>query len=486
MKQINLLLSLFLVTIISENFAQPIALHDQNPHYLSYQGQPILLITSAEHYGAVLNQDFDYQTYLQTLHDEGMNYTRIFSGAYVEVPGNFGIENNTLAPAPGSYITPWKRVDESGLFKNEGKFDLEQWNPDYFDRLINFMHLAAELDIIVEYTFFCSTYQDTQWQRNPFNAGNNVNNTSDTNRKKINTLANGKVTGYQKALIRKVIEELKDFDNLFYEIQNEPWSDDPQEAMRTLKTLDPKDLTWAKWSHTASPASLEWQQEMVMTITEAEASLSQPHLIAQNYTNFKHSLEEVKPEVDIINFHYAWPEAVWMNYAWDRPISFDESGFAGTADTTYLRQAWQFMLAGGAIFNNLDYSFFVGAEDGSGNNKAPGGGSTLLRQQLTYLKDFLESFEYVAMKPDRQLVNHAPGLEWQALVETGKQYAIFFSGVATDWVKLNLPRGSFRYEFYNPYNGKTVQSGTISSDGKLTKVDLPEFEYMIAVRILGL
>ena len=50
-----------------------------NPHYLKYQGDPILLITSAEHYGAVLNPDFNYVTYLDALQRDGMNYTRIFT-----------------------------------------------------------------------------------------------------------------------------------------------------------------------------------------------------------------------------------------------------------------------------------------------------------------------------------------------------------------------------------------------------------------------
>lgn len=38
----------------------------------------MVLPTSAEHYGAALNADFDFRKYLQTMYDEGMNYTRIF------------------------------------------------------------------------------------------------------------------------------------------------------------------------------------------------------------------------------------------------------------------------------------------------------------------------------------------------------------------------------------------------------------------------
>ncbi|MBK6281793.1 MAG: hypothetical protein IPF54_03190 [Draconibacterium sp.] len=66
------------------------------------------MVTSAEHYGLVLNSDFDYKKYLETMHSEGMNYTRVFMGSYVEIPESFGIENNSLAPAVGSFITPWK------------------------------------------------------------------------------------------------------------------------------------------------------------------------------------------------------------------------------------------------------------------------------------------------------------------------------------------------------------------------------------------
>jgi len=91
----------------------------ENPRYLEYQGQAILLISSAEHYGAVLNLDFDYKRYLASLREGGFNYTRIFTGTYVETVHNiFGIENNTLAPEEGRYLAPWLR--------KEGKYDLSR------------------------------------------------------------------------------------------------------------------------------------------------------------------------------------------------------------------------------------------------------------------------------------------------------------------------------------------------------------------------
>ena len=39
---------------------KPLSLHPDNPHYFLFRGNPTILITSAEHYGAVLNRDFDY------------------------------------------------------------------------------------------------------------------------------------------------------------------------------------------------------------------------------------------------------------------------------------------------------------------------------------------------------------------------------------------------------------------------------------------
>src|SRR5438477_522323 len=91
--------------------ATPLALHPSNPHYFLFRGKPTVLITSGEHYGAVLNPDFDYTRYLETLKADGLNLTRTFTGAYVEPAGTFHIASNTLAPAFGRFICPWARSE---------------------------------------------------------------------------------------------------------------------------------------------------------------------------------------------------------------------------------------------------------------------------------------------------------------------------------------------------------------------------------------
>jgi hypothetical protein len=480
------ILSCFILTGYAA-YAQPVSLHPENPHYLKYKNKPLLLISSAEHYGAVINNGFDFRKYLETMHKEGMNYTRIFAGSYVEIPGSFGIESNSLAPETGNFLAPWARTVEAGLYQREKKFDLNAWNPAYFKRLNDFVAMAESLDIVVEVALFCATYDDRFWARHPFNPTNNINNLpADLNRKKSNTPDNGNLLDYQRKLVRKIVTELNKYGNVIYEIQNEPWADNPVKAMPVHRTMDPQNNqgAWIGWAESASLPSLEWQKEIASVIVKTEKELPSKHLIAQNYANFKYSIGNVDPNVSILNFHYAWPESVWLNRGWGLPVSFDESGFAGGNDSPYLRQAWQFMLSGGAVFNNLDYSFYVGKEDGSGAHKAPGSGSAGLRSQLLYLRKFVESFDFIKMKPDFTVVAHSPGMEWQSISEPGRQYAIVFNGNSQGVVKLNLLQGNFVYEFSDPFTGKVVGKGSLNltnSEGVTLK--MPDLIEMIVLRI---
>src|SRR5688572_140238 len=144
--------------------AAPISLHPDNPHYFLWRGQPTVLITSAEHYGAVLNLDFDYIKYLDTLARDGMNLTRVFSGAYCENQAAFNITANTLAPARDRFIAPWARSDTPGYANGGNKFDLTKWNDAYFQRLKDFVSQASGRGIVVELTFFCPFYRDDMWR----------------------------------------------------------------------------------------------------------------------------------------------------------------------------------------------------------------------------------------------------------------------------------------------------------------------------------
>src|SRR5512137_2699886 len=112
----GIVLGLALLICPSLFAARPLSLHPDNPHYFLFRGKPTVLITSGEHYGAVLNLDFDYKPYLEELQAHSLNLTRTFAGTYREVPGSFKITDNTLAPLPNRYASPWARSNTPGYF----------------------------------------------------------------------------------------------------------------------------------------------------------------------------------------------------------------------------------------------------------------------------------------------------------------------------------------------------------------------------------
>jgi hypothetical protein len=126
--------------IVASAQNQPVGIDPRNSHYLSFDGKPILLITSAEHYGAVVNGDFDFDRYFDALNSYGLNYTRIYPGYLFEPMGKF-IAGNSLGVKPASLVLPWQRSSQPGYLLSGNKFDLDKWNPEYFARLKRFIEI---------------------------------------------------------------------------------------------------------------------------------------------------------------------------------------------------------------------------------------------------------------------------------------------------------------------------------------------------------
>ena len=134
--------------------------------------------------------------------------------------------------------------------------------------------------------------------------------------------------------------------------------------------------------------------------------------------------------MSIFNFHYATPpDTVGMNYALNKVIGDDETGFRGITDAPYRTEAWDFVIAGGGLYNNLDYSFAAGHENGTFVYPAsqPGGGNRAFRRQMKILRDFINGFDFVRMSPDNSVIKGgAPeGGTARALVERGKAMAVY-------------------------------------------------------------
>ena len=179
-------------------------------------------------------------------------------------------------------------------------------------------------------------YEEVQWSLSPMNAANNVNGVGAVGRNEVYTLdKDPALLAVQEALTRKLVTELNGFDNLFFEIANEPYF---------------------------GGVTMAWQHRIADVIVETERTLPMKHLIAQNIANKSAKIADPHPAVSIFNFHYASPpETVAMNYGLNKVIGDDETGFRGVSDDVYRMEGWDFVIAGGGLYNNLDYSFAAGS-----------------------------------------------------------------------------------------------------------------------------
>lgn len=448
-----------------------LCLHPDNPHYFLFRGRPTVLVTSGEHYGAVMNLDFNYRKYLDILKAEGLNHTRLFVGVYRELPDEWW-PRNSLGPRPDRFVCPFARSQVGGARDGGNKFDLDTWDPTFFPRLRDFCRLAGEHGVVIEINLFCPHYVQKgdlkHWDISPFHPDNNVNGVGHVPPMEVFRLTDRALLMYQEAMVRKIVRELNPCDNLYYEICNEPY--------------------WEK-------IPLEWEHHMADLIVREERNLPLKHLISRNVANGSKEVKEPLGAFSILNFHYPrpTPECVPTNYHLNKVVGCNETGFDGIADEPYRIQAWQFMLAGGALFNHMDVSFCAGNEAGS--RLQPGtdnfGGGPSLRRQIRILKDFIEGFDFVHMAPRNDIVQNAPNAAAiYVLAEEGRQYGIYLRNqkdTTCQSLTLRVPDGQYAVQFVNVCEGPIDRPQTVAAIGGRLTLDLPPFgrDLAMGVRAAG-
>jgi len=408
--------------------------------YFEMDGKEVVLVGSSEHYGALVNADFDFIRYLDETQACGLNYVRIFSGSYRETIGSFGIFENTLAPLNVSFIAPWGN-------SQEGRYDLTKWNEEWVNRLHSFVSEADKRGITVELTLFCPFYDDRIWEVSPMNPANHVNGVG---QKDTCFRADSDLLPYQKALARKCAEELRDSRNVFFEIINEPYQAKVEDA---------------------------WQREIIDELVRVEAAFPHKHRIAVNVANGDGEIENPHAAVSVFQFHYAKPEAALRNLKPGRVIGDDETGFAGKGDFVYRREAWEFLLAGGGLFNHLDYSFTRDHEDGTADWRAPGGGGRMLRKQLGMLREMLQAMPLSRCGPRLDLIAGGPPKNCRVSVFGDEKHGwlIYLAGKAPETLRVNLGKGNWNGSWGNPGECLLMPVLNLKHGGGVREFDVPFF-----------
>ena len=372
---------------------QPIAQHPENPHVFLWKGRAKAFVASGEHYGALINRQFDYRTYLRTLQSVGLGHTREFLGDYLEGPDAFGgilTGINTLEPAWGQFICPWARSDKPGFARGGNKFDLDRWDSEYFDRVHNFFDQAGQHGVTIEAMLF---FVGPSWALMPLNPDNNVNRTEQVAEDGYLVARPGsRMQQYQERYVRRMVRELNGYNHFVWNVSNEPW-------LNNAKQLDNKKPAWSGIE--MQNGTKAFVKMVARWITEEESSLPKRHLIGVDITNEGHlvrdpDLATYYKDLQILNVHYDTnARSLELNYGrTDKILTYNETGLTKTKMApSYRTDGWYYLMSGGGLYNNLDYTFHHdGAEDGTFDPVFPswykGCGDPRIKKHLAVLQDF--------------------------------------------------------------------------------------------------
>jgi hypothetical protein len=184
-------------------------------------------------------------------------------------------------------------------------------------------------------------------------------------------------------------------------------------------------------------------------------------------------------------------------YWHNKPIEQNETNYyplySGDAVADSRVEAWEFMVGGGASFNQLNGSFTV--EDPSGSN--PDNAKVL--SSLRNLKHFLESFDFISMQPDHGFLMSGlePDAHVRGMSQYGVQYALYIHhgeggqggsytvtpGSYQETLVLNLPPGHYKAEWIEPASGSVLDSVLFDQVSGTHNLKSPTYAVDIALRI---
>lgn len=204
------------ITPIKTNTTPSFLLLPSSTHkqYWSRNGENIMLLG-----GTIDDNLFQYaniEAHLDLLQSVGGNYVR-----------------NTMSSRDSSNVWAFAQNED-------GRYNLNKWNPEYWNRFDNFLKVCAERNIIIQIELWATFdfYRDN-WEINPFNPKNNVNYSAE--RVHLQTEVNShpimvennffwsvpsqesnlKLLDFQQKYIDKILSYSLEYGNVLYCMDNE-------------------------------------------------------------------------------------------------------------------------------------------------------------------------------------------------------------------------------------------------------------------------
>ncbi|MBN2476228.1 MAG: twin-arginine translocation signal domain-containing protein [Pirellulales bacterium] len=248
--------------------AGPLRVHPDNRRYFTDGTGKAVYLTGSHTWSNLVDmgptdppEPFDFAACLEWTRRLGHNFIRGWTWETFnwDVRENRNTDQNTVfTVAPH----PWARTGPGQALDGRPKFDLTQFDPDYFQRLRQRTMAAGRQGIYLSLMLFEGwgmQFAPGAWRAHPMHPENNVNGINgdadgDGNGLEIHALAVPAVTKVQEAYVRKVLDTLNDLDNVLYEISNE--------------------------NH---PPSTEWQYHMIRHIQQYERGKAKQHPVGMTF-----------------------------------------------------------------------------------------------------------------------------------------------------------------------------------------------------------
>ena len=489
------------VSAINSAFAQDaVRVDPENPKYLLFRGKPLALVSASEHYGSVINRNFDFERYLDDAHEHKMTMTRTFL-LYRELQSARN-PSSPCKPESPDFISPFVRTGPAKALDGEPVYDLDQWNPEYFARLHRFLDAASKRGIVVELTVFSNTYVSDIWALNPLRAENNIQHVGAVDWQDYLSLKDPALVRRQISFARKIIQETSGYDNVYYEICNEPGGG---------------------FAGHASPADVDaWQDEMARVMREEMKRLNRPHLLSgqQAFTyggnnafpmdatfssaNFEivndHPLPNTRFDGQVFDMGNFMSKELRLaavqgfcraTYSRPRPVVLDEDNAASLYRdaigwTIHRKRAWTALFSG-CHYDYIDFSITVGSESGTAASR------TAIRSWMQNLSDLMTSFDFVHSKPSPEwILEHPASLVASSLSAGGNDFIAYLADareltdphagepVAAE-ISLLLPDGTYDLRLYSPVSGEYSPAIQIQGGAKRI-VSVPSLKQDIVVR----
>jgi hypothetical protein len=378
---------------------------------------------------------FDFAAYLDFLEAHHHNFIRLWRWELTRWDAGATPQYTSKTDAYAVAPHPWQRTGPALALDGRPEFDLQQFDPAYFDRLRQRVRAAQERGITVGIMLFegwALQHLPNAWTAHPFHPSNNVQGLDgdaggDGRGLITHTLKQPAVTRLQEAYVRQVIDAVNDLDNVLYEIINE-----------------------------SGAYSIEWQYHVIRFIKAYQQGKPQQHPVGMTFPYSGSAGQRGS------NAHLFASPADWVSPNPDAPGEYDYRTNPPPADGSKVILSDTDHLWG--IGGNPDWvwkSFvrghnpiFMDPYDNRVLGKAQPESWNPVRQSLGHTRRLAERLDLAAMTPREDLASTG-----YCLANPGRQYVVYLPEGGLIEVDLSAATESLAVEWITPVAG-TIHAGT--------------------------